>query len=212
MRATRAVLCKRCNRTLAVRRQIEILPFLNMVELTPSHATWPADWRRRGGGTDPDESFADWFARLDGQLPDLHAEAYEQWVYKHWDQSDYFGLPLARMTSALTSMSTENILRDVGVAPGSWGDPDRNVHSDIHRVHLDLLRRRTEPVNSMMTLGTWNFPLLVIRSSSGFRYKSRSFRSPLWLIEGHYRLRCLKVLSTEGELSATHTVVELSYA
>lgn len=59
--------------------------------------------------------------------------------------------------------------------------------------------------------GTWNVPILVLRSLDGFVLHGREYNTPLWLLEGHQRLRYLKVLAARDLVADQHEIIELRY-
>jgi hypothetical protein len=91
-------------------------------------------------------------------------------------------------------------------------DPDRDRPSpaEDHTV-LNQYGAKHEPMRSMNANGTWNMPVLVMRSSDGFVYHDKVFANfRHWLLEGHQRMRYLRALAHRGAPAEEHDVLVLA--
>lgn len=144
-------------------------------------------------------------------LPPLASEVYEQWIHRHWSHSPYYGLPLSNLSCRRILLPTTEIVAGIGSLPGGLADPPGSILPVLYDHLNSPLLRNVEPFRSMNLQGTWNFPILAVRSHDGFEFWESAYRSPRWLVEGHQRLRYLKVLASRGAAAEAHAVFELSY-
>src|SRR5688500_9811436 len=84
-----------------------------MLRLT-GNGSWPREWEPLRWSTFDQEPFADWWLRCGHYFPHLDARVLEQWVYRHWELSPYWGFPLLQCRSSLEIFTTEVLLSDVG--------------------------------------------------------------------------------------------------
>jgi hypothetical protein len=179
--------------------------------LTRRGRYWRRYLRPRGFGTLAVEPFDEWWARVRAQIPALLPEVYEQWIHRHWDYSPYYGLPLTHLQARSIALSTEQILAEVGRIPGSLADPPTSALESFYDFLNNGGLGNLEPMKSMNRSGTWELPILVIRSEDGFEVEGHQYSSPTWLIEGHQRMRYLKVLANRSTAAGSHALLELSY-
>lgn len=179
------------------------------VNLTNYRRHWPGSLKPLRIGEAEREPFEAWWARNQTRVVPLDPGVYEQWIYKHWSGSPFFGLPLAGLRSHRDILTTEFLLSQVGTA-----DPDaltRQQAFDYEQFNSDVLRD-CEPALTMNRTGTWNFPVLLIQSDDGFICYGNTFTSQShWLIEGHLRMRYLAALAACGKPATQHEVIVVTY-
>jgi hypothetical protein len=170
---------------------------------------WPSEWAPHDFGTVEQESFDNWWLRVAGDLGHLDSRVAEQWVYRHWELSPYYGVDLARLCSSVAQLSTSTILDEVR--------SDCCEEDKIEPVQAvwELFNPKAgpafEPARTMNRTGTWNIPIVVVRSDDGFsRGDDSFFAAKLWLIEGHQRLRYLRVLAVRRFARSVHEVIVLT--
>ena len=170
---------------------------------------WPSEWKPHGWtGKDnaDDEPFASWWERLHPVFPNLDPRVLEQWVHAHWDTSPYFGFPLQRCRCTIERLPTDLLIHQVGQA-GCWMDDNDPADADAAYVAFS----RSGLYHPMLTKGTWDMPVLLAYSTSGFVYEDielPQFR--YWLLEGHRRHDLLRGLAVRGEAASDHDVLVLS--
>lgn len=175
---------------------------------------WPEYLRPVGVSTREKESFATWYNRNKGGLEHLDCRALEQWVYRHWEFSPYAGIRLASLVSKVETWSGSRLVSEVGFIDDVDARYGRMRGGDDPEEYLGrfVLRGGTtfEPGTSMGTTGTWNFPILVMRSSEGFVFRGERFPAHrFWLIEGHLRFRYLRALRIADRPDREHEVIIL---
>ena len=178
------------------------------LNLTAPEYQWPSEWKPRGYGTFDTESFDDWWERMDSYFPGVDLRVLQQWMHRHWDDSEYWGLPISNLTSRLECWSIDSILTQKGTPlladiARKYPSPDEEFE-DLNSKEAS----RYEPMFSMNSTGTWNIPLLVLHSLDGFIYHEQTFvSSRYWLIEGHQRLRYLRAMASCGSPADEHEVL-----
>ena len=178
------------------------------LDLTAPEYRWPSEWKPQGYGTFDTESFDDWWKRMGSNFPGVDLRVLPQWMHRHWDDSEYWGLPISNVTSCLEYWSIDYILSQVGTP--ILADRERQYPSpDEEFEHLNSKEAsRYEPMFSMNSTGTWNMPLLVLHSLDGFAYHEQTFvSSQYWLIEGHQRFRYLRAMASCGSPADEHEVL-----
>lgn len=170
------------------------------LSLTGGH--WPAEWRPIGFGSPALEPFANWWHRNATQFPNLAPLVCEQWIYRHWTSSPYFGLQVRRLRCSRERYPTNTFLLECGSILASRSKGPFVVDAG----HIfKAFRRAHEPARTMGATGTWNIPVVLLRSSDGFELRGRPIpEHHLWLIEGHRRLRYLSALSQVERAANAH--------
>jgi hypothetical protein len=176
------------------------------LELTGPGRAWSDALSPRGFEGHDVEPFDSWIARNCSTLNPLDYRVYEQWVYRHWIYSEYFGLPLDGLQCRTVKLSTAALLQ-VG-AGGNMLEDRTNEYGESIFEHFK--HNSNEPMRTMNSTGTWDFPILLFESSGGFLYRDTLFKSRFWLIEGHLRLRHLVAISAVGIARPSHDVLVLS--
>jgi hypothetical protein len=170
---------------------------------------WPGVWKPRGWPYPDREAFADWWARCAPAYSNLDPRVVEQWVYRHWDDSPYFGFPLQNYRSDLDRIATEVLVAAVGSIDLIEPDP-HDLGWWFKKLNNPFFRAQ-EPERTMVATGTWGTPVLLIRSASGFSYGKTEFPDrSLWLLEGHRRQRYLRALAAHGGAADDHDVLVLT--
>lgn len=179
------------------------------LDLTAQERSWPGEWRPLGWGTFEAKPFEDWWLRIGDGFPDLDRRVLQQWMHRHWEYSEYWGLRIDDIRSKLERWPTDAILSRVGTP--RLADVNRGHPSPAEEfLYLNQAADQYEPMLSMNSTGTWNMPLLVHHSPDGFIYLDRLFESwHYWLIEGHQRLRYLRALAHSGAPAGEHEVLVL---
>lgn len=175
-----------------------------MIDLTQRDFVWDSALEPVGMDTFDKEPFTAWWERNQGKLSHLHPQICEQWVYRHWNHSHYSFLPLEKLSWRLEDWKTEEILNQTGIF-------DQGLISDEGHTYCspafdyEMIQNEYEPSRTMDITGTWNIPILVLHSPSGFIFeKGPRPDVRYWLIEGHKRIRYLNALVHHGKPSATH--------
>lgn len=161
---------------------------------------WPAHLRPIGENSPDRESFATWWDRNEGEIGHLHPQLAEQWVYRHWDYTEFAFLPLETLSWQLRQMEGEEILANVRREISKRLDPEW----DYDRFQ----GQRGEKTQTAQDLdqGTWEYPIVALSTPSG--WVTRSEKHPhdfielpherLMLLEGHQRHRYLNALHWRG--------------
>jgi hypothetical protein len=170
---------------------------------------WPDAWTPINDGTFDQEPFAEWWPRVSRDLEHLDPRVAEQWVHRHWTRSAYFGFDLTHARSELVRMTTAALIDNVRSVddrrPGDIADPD-HVFTWLNQRDL----AKYEPMRTMNATGTWDMPILVLRSEDGFAYDDDVYPDArLWLVEGHQRLRYLRALAHKKRSAVDHHVLLL---
>ena len=170
---------------------------------------WPPEWKPHGWtakDNPDDEPFASWWERLHPEFPNLDPRVVEQWVYAHWNTSPYFGFPLQQCRCTIERLSADVLIQQVGQM-GCWTDD--NDPSDLDAAYEAC--SRSGIYEAMLTKGTWDMPVLLAHSASGFAYDVIELpQFPYWLLEGHRRHEVLRALATRREPASDHDVLVLS--
>lgn len=149
------------------------------------------------------EPFAEWWARCQGRLSNLHPQIAEQWIHRHWTLSGDTWLPLESLHWRLEQWSTERILGEVYI---------RDWHLDPeHDYKVFNAYGETPTAAPMNAKGTWDYPLLTLETPSGVRTHGGELPHVRYLlIEGHSRYRYLNALAVRGRAAAQHEVFILT--
>ena len=171
---------------------------------------WSPCLRPVGVGTFEKEKFDTWWERTKHLIGHLHPLIAEQWIYRHWTQSPYCYVPLQNLGWQQEKWNTEAIYKDIFVRP-SFG-PNR-PESDF-KAFSDKYMGSSEPRKTIRSLGTWDFPIVVIRTPDGLRSEGVHYRVPYCLIEGHQRQLYLQAWHLHGSSPAAerHSVFVLAAA
>jgi hypothetical protein len=148
------------------------------------------------------EPFPDWFARVNGRIPNVPLCVAEQWIHRHWDgHSPYEWLPLGSLNFRRESWSIDDFLR---VQAGDrWGPLGKWVHDDEQTRRLRAL---SWVWKDMHTWGTWPAPIIVLDNQNEL---VSPWDGPLtrWhLLEGHCRSETMHCLIAEGKALLSHAV------
>ena len=110
-------------------------------------------------------------------------------------------------------MSTESIWNHVG-SVDDFRAEDRDIDWDELIRRFNSLSKPFEPAKTMNATGSWDIPIVLFESADGFAYDDRPVRDdPLWLLEGHLRMRYLRALVNTGHpVAAEHEVLVLKRA
>lgn len=171
---------------------------------------WPAEWEPHGWGTLAHEPFSSWWQRWAHEFPNLDPRVLEQWVHRHWEYSPYFGFPLQNFRCECERIGTSVLLRDVGSVDDLRPDEPIDLDS-IYELFNEPCRRDYEPMKTMNHTGTWNMPVLLVRSPSGLLYREIEFSDfSMWVLEGHQRHRYLRALAARRQAAEHHEALVLS--
>ena len=150
---------------------------------------WPEELMPVGEGEDEKESFDLWWTRNENQLSNLHPQVAEQWVYRHWQNSPFFGIKLEQLTCKLERWDSKRILDHVLMLSG----PDQLIpmhdYAAFNREYYD------HQTSTALDKGTWDYPIVVLSTPEGVMYEKGEFPDERCvLIEGHQRLRYFNAL------------------
>lgn len=169
---------------------------------------WPAHLQPIGFGDHEVESFEDWWLRHQDELSHLPPELCEQWIYKHWFQSSFAFLPLNTLTCETIEMTAAEILTQVHRELAVNLDPEFDL-----RVLGEPRMGRVHPTGAAFAeLNTWDYPIVVLRTPSGFRgFDIEDAAIRLVLVEGHQRHRYLNALNHFGNApNGPHKLLAIS--
>lgn len=167
---------------------------------TVGRRIWPKHLRPRGEGVGK-EDFGGWWERNLRELRHLHPQLAEQWLYRHWDDTEFAFLPIDTLEWELVELSGDAILTDVRREISKRLDPefDYEQFQGCHgfpKAHtaIDLDR------------GTWEYPIVALSTPSGWITRELSHphdwtglpTARLMLLEGHQRHRYLNALHHRG--------------
>lgn len=161
---------------------------------------WPKHLQPVGDNSFEKEPFERWWARNATEVRHLHPQLAEQWVYRHWDYTDFAFLPLDTLEWDLVEMEGEEILAKVRREISKRLDPDFDyTQFQGPRGH------KTETARDLDE-GTWTFPIVALATPTG--WITRRHEHPhdevelhderLMLLEGHQRHRYLNALHHRG--------------
>jgi hypothetical protein len=172
-----------------------------------AECAWQDALRPIGEGTWDHESFESWWSRVGDQLSNLHPKIAEQWVHRHWRYSPYNYLPLERLKWRQEEWGIDAIRSDVFVRPAfGFDNPE---HDFKHFNTKDF--ENVAPYKFLNSIGTWDYPIVVIETPCGVRSREEIHRVPYCLIEGHLRRRFLLAWRHGGaRLRGRHSVFVLS--
>lgn len=182
-----------------------------MFDLKAYQAVWPDELKPYMPNEFEKEPFQGWWGRCHNRLSHLPKAVCEQWIYRHWEETSYSFLPLENLSCRLEQWETGRILTAIGI----W---DEGLITDEGHKYCsaswdyDIVREKGgEPLETMEKTGTWNIPIVVLYSESGFD----TLRGPrpdihYWLIEGHKRIRCLNALAHYCQVASSHQLFVLS--
>jgi hypothetical protein len=165
-----------------------------MLDLTFHHdSVWPDDLIPVGEGSIDKEDFETWWTRNKHRLTNLDPLIAEQWVHRHWTHSRFDFLPLETITWDLVEMDGDEILQTV-----------RREYAGplVPQFDYDVFQGQGDKLATARALdeGTWDYPIIVLRTPSGMRGYDGDFPDVrLLLVEGHQRHRYLNALHALGK-------------
>ena len=99
---------------------------LSVPLLGKSKCIWPVALRPAGLDTFEKELFDDWWTTNRNELANLHCLIAEQWIYRHWDKSNFSFLPLDSLTWETRIASSEEFLCQVNLFFGGPADAEHD--------------------------------------------------------------------------------------
>jgi hypothetical protein len=176
---------------------------IDMRNLAGAHV-WDAALTPIEAGEWGQEPFDAWWSRSSEALANLHPQIAEQWVYRHWLYTNFSHISLPDLTWRREVWPTQEILELV-----ERPRKDEDAEHDYRVFHVKLPTH--EPAKTMDTTGTWNFPILVLRTPEGvMTYSGPSPDARFWLIEGHKRMRYLNALASRNQCADEHALFVLT--
>lgn len=172
------------------------------IALHEGPSTWCELLKPRGEGEGCKEEFGPWWSRNEKYLSNLDPLVAEQWIYRHWTGTPYRCIPLSPLTCKRERWSTDKILSKVG--------NQRKKYWDVQFDYTQLNSHSNEPARSMNETGTWNYPIVILKTPNGVQSNEGVFRNVFyWLIEGHQRMRYLNAAQHFRALNSEHEVFVL---
>lgn len=169
---------------------------------------WPERLKPVGEGGFDKEPFEAWWERHRRELDHLPTELCEQWIYRHWKGSPFAFLPLDTLVCKAQLLPGSSIIKNVHREYGVQLDPgrDRNVFE------AGPLGVPLPTAQAFMDRDTWDYPIVVLRTPSGFEGHASASKDIRWvLVEGHQRHRYLNALSFFGAApEGPHRVLVIS--
>ncbi len=175
-----------------------------MLDIQGRPSVWDA-FLAPQGGEDNKEPFKDWWGRNSRNLDYLHPQIAEQWIYRHWGMTHYAFLSLDNLQWRKESWPTGRILQEL---------IKKNEALLPNEFEAESFQFQPwEPQLSIYSKGTWDYPILVLESETGFAFGQQLIPDVYyWLIEGHRRFRCLNLVVQQGIACADeHEVFVISY-
>lgn len=184
-----------------------------MIDLRAPQTAWPDELQPFRPNEYDKEPFQSWWNRCHTRLVHLPQAVCEQWIYRHWEETGYSFLPLEYLSCQLDQWETDRILASIGIWDEGLITDEGHKYCSAAWDYEVVREKGGEPLETMEKAGTWNIPIIVLHSESGFD----TFRGPrpdihYWLIEGHKRIRCLNALVHYGNLADNHQLYILSLA
>lgn len=170
---------------------------------------WASEMRSPSTFEHDIERFEEWWTNHRAYLEHLGPIVAEQWIYRHFDRSEYFGLPLEYLRVQLERMATNTLLTDVYVAGWENEPAEYDWQNFYEPAHGNPVPR--EPGLLMLASGTPRTPILLLHTPEGFVLPNGCEHDrPYCLIEGHTRWRCIRGLNTCGQAAPEHDVLLLT--
>lgn len=162
---------------------------------------WPSYLRPTGDESHAKEPFAAWWARHESEIGHLHPQLAEQWIYRHWRDTDFAFLPLETLTWELAEMEGEEILARVRREISKRVDPEWD-YDQFQGMHGAGKTATAEDLDR----GTWEYPIVALFTPTGWITRSETHphdvialpHERLMLLEGHQRHRYLNALHWRG--------------
>jgi hypothetical protein len=162
---------------------------------------WPGHLRPIVDKVAGKEPFATWWGRNQREIGHLHPQLAEQWLYRHWDYTEFAFLPLESLAWELHEMEGEEILDRIRREISKRLDPEFD-YREFQGMHG---RDKTQTAVDL-DQGTWEYPIVALSTPSGWITRSEkhphdSIELPderLMLLEGHQRHRYVNALHWRG--------------
>lgn len=172
---------------------------LNLADVGPR--TWSVKLQPIVGSSGYKEPFSAWWSRHQEELGHLHPKLMEQWIYRHWDDTEFAFIPLDTLSWELREMEGDEILRDVRREITTRLEPEFDYAQFQGMNGFPKTQTAIE-----LDEGTWEFPIVALSTPSG--WVTRAYEHPhdyielpnerLMLLEGHQRHRYLNALHHRG--------------
>lgn len=167
---------------------------------TAGPRVWPPHLQPIGDNSADKESFAAWWGRNESEIGHLHPQLAEQWVYRHWDYTEFAFLPLETLSWQLRQMEGGEVLANVRREISKQLDPEWDYHQ-----FQGEGKEKTQTAQEL-DQGTWAHPIVALSTPSGWVTRSREHphdfielpQERLMLLEGHQRHRYLNALHWRG--------------
>ena len=165
--------------------------------LTVGPRARPDHLRPIGDNTAAKESFGTWWTRNQSEIGHLHPQLVEQWVYRHWDSTDFAFLPLETLKWELVEMDGEEILARVQREISKALNPEFDYHQFQGTHEMEKAHTARD-----LDQGTWEYPIVALSTPSGWLTRSEKHphdcvelpQERLMLLEGHQRHQYLNAL------------------
>ena len=160
---------------------------------------WPDSLEPIGNDTWKKESFGDWWQRNRGNLSHLPSDLCEQWVYRHFAQTQFSFIPLGTLIVKTISLSLPDLFKEIHreLAYPLAPDYDRKVFENTS------FNGKAHPTaQAFIEGGTWDYPIVTVSCPNGIispRFPNGRNEPTLLLVEGHQRHRYLNALNYFGE-------------
>lgn len=153
-------------------------------------SVWPEHLKPEGEGSIHKESFEPWWARHAPELAHIHPQLAEQWIHRHWGDTEFDFLPLETLAWELVTLSGEEILASVTREVARNLDPEFDYEQFQGMQGFPKAQTAIE-----LDEGSWRLPIVTLSTPSGWLAR----RGPLpgerlMLLEGHQRHRYLNAL------------------
>jgi hypothetical protein len=183
-----------------------------VIDLKNTEILWPSGLAPLMLNEYDKEPFSIWWERNKTQLQNLPKDVCEQWIYRHWEETEYKFIPLESLSCQLDEWNTDRIVQSIGI----WDealivDEGHTYCSPIFDKEEVFLESEREPRYTLDKTGTWNIPIVVLHSEDGFiTFRGKRQDIHYWLIEGHKRIRYLNVLRYFHQNNQIHRIYILS--
>ena len=157
------------------------------------NSVWPEALRPIGNDTFEKEPFEVWWRRHKGKLEHLPEQLVEQWIFRHFDQTQFSFIPIETMETEKLSLSPQDILKLVHRELAHPLEP--TFDKAVFEKKID---GRMHPTgDAFERLGTWDYPIVVVSTPNGLispRIPNGDNQVRFLLVEGHQRHRYFNAL------------------
>jgi hypothetical protein len=146
--------------------------------------------------------------------PHLHPRIAEQWIHRHWRETPFKHVQLEKLTWRLEDWETLDIFKKIHVRRSCLMNGLDSLYPD--RDYEENKNSDDQPAKSLRMTGTWDYPIVVIRTPNGVTDYWKHFpqgkhlpHGTFCLIEGHWRVQLLWAWASKKLAAHKHEVFVL---